>query len=116
MSQFRDAYGEFRRQGVEVAAISVDSPYSHRAWAAELNIPYPMLSDFGRELMASYGIPTRDVRLLPAVGSRSAFVTYAGGIIRYAWYAPEGGGMPPIEEILEAVRQLPAPAEGAKHV
>lgn len=29
------------------------------------------------------------------------------------WYASEGGGMPPMEEILEAVRLLPEPAEGA---
>jgi peroxiredoxin len=63
--------------------------------------------------MASYGIPTDDVPLLPAVGGRSAFVVDADSIIRYAWYAPEGGGMPPIEDILEAVRQLPERARGA---
>ena len=99
-----------------MAALSVDSPYSHRAWAAELGIPYPVLSDFGRELMASYGIPTRDVPFLPAVGSRSAFLIDADGIIRYAWYAPEGGGMPAVQEILEAARKLPLRLDGAKQV
>ena len=68
MSQFRDAYGEFRRQGVEVAALSVDSPYSHRAWAAELNIPYPLLSDFAREFLTSYRVPLRAAKWVEPVG------------------------------------------------
>jgi peroxiredoxin len=92
---------------VEVAAVSVDSPYSHRVWAAELDIPYPLLSDFGRELIAGYAIPTRDLRLLPSVSGRSAFLVDASQVIRYAWYESEGGGLPPVEEILEAVRHLP---------
>lgn len=109
MSQFRDAYDEFRRQEVEVAAVSVDSPYSHRAWAAELDVPYPLLSDFSRELMTAYKIPPRDMRLLPAVTSRSAFLIDAGRILRYVWYDTERGGLPPVDEILEAARQLPQP-------
>ena len=116
MSQFRDAYDEFRGPGVEVAAISVDSPYSHRAWAAELGIPDPMLSDFGRTLMANYGIPTHSVPFRPAVGGRSAFLIDADGIMRYAWNAPEGGGMPQVEDILEAARQLPADRDDIKTV
>lgn len=107
MSQFRDAYDEFRRQGVEVAALSVDSPYSHRVWAEELHLPFPLLSDFGREFVTSYGVPTRDIRLLPAVAGRSAFLVDASEIVRYVWYQPEGRGLPPVEEILEAARQLP---------
>jgi glutaredoxin-dependent peroxiredoxin len=116
VSRFRDRYDEFRRHGVEVAAASVDSPYSHRAWAAELGIRYPMLSDFGREFITAYGIPARDIPRLPGVASRSAFLIDADGIIRYVWYEPEEGGLPPVEEVLEAVRHLaeppPACAEG----
>lgn len=109
MSRFRDRYDEFRRHGVEVAATSVDSPYSHRAWAAELDIRYPLLSDFGREFITGYGIPAREIPLLPGVASRSAFLLDTGGIIRYVWYEPEGGGLPPVEEILEAAQYLPQP-------
>jgi peroxiredoxin len=108
VSQLRDAYDEVRRQQVEVAAVSVDSPYSHQAWAEKLNVPYPLISDFGREFLAKYGVPERNLHLLPRIGSRSAFVVDAEGIIRYVWYA-EGRGLPPIEEILQAVRALPTP-------
>ncbi|HEX6510483.1 MAG TPA: redoxin domain-containing protein [Chloroflexota bacterium] len=108
MSQFRDAYDEFRREGVEVAAISVDSPYSHRAWSKELGgIPYPLLSDFAREFLEQYGVPENTAGLLPRTARRSAFVIDSEGIVRYVWYPPEGRGLPPIDEILEAVRALP---------
>ena len=106
MSRFRDAYDEFRRAGIEVAAISVDSHHSHRAFARELDIPYPMLSDFNRAFLAGYGVPERNAGLLERLGTRSAFVVDADGIIRYAWYVSEAGGQPPVDEILEAARRL----------
>jgi glutaredoxin-dependent peroxiredoxin len=104
VSQFRDAYDEFRRAGFEVAAISVDSPYSHRAWAKELGVDYPLISDFARELATSYRIPLRIDGALPGTTKRSAFVIDSDKIVRYAWYAPEGKGLPPVDEILTVVQ------------
>ena len=106
MSQFRDAYDEFRRAGFEVAAISVDSPYAHRVWAGQLNIQYPLISDFGREFAGAYHVPLRTGGPLPGTTTRSAFVVDAKKVVRYAWYAPEGRGLPPVDEILTAVREM----------
>ena len=106
MSQFRDKYDEFRRHEVEIATISVDSHHSHRVWAEQLSIPYPMLSDFNREFIEAYGVPERSVALLHRVSTRSAFLIDAGGIIRYVWYAPPEGSLPPVDEILAAAREL----------
>jgi peroxiredoxin len=112
VSRFRDAYDEFRRLGVEVAAISVDSPYSHRAWAESLDVPYPLLSDFNREFSEKYGVPLRDMRLLARVAARSAFIVDAEGIVRYVWNQPEGRALPPVDEILQAARSLASSADG----
>lgn len=106
MSQFRDAYGEFRRAGFEVAAISVDSPYSHRAWAKELGVEYPLISDFARTFARDYHVPLRNVGPLPGTTNRSAFVIDSDRILQYVWYAPQGKGLPDVEEILAAVRSL----------
>ena len=107
VSLFRDAYDEFRREGVEVATISVDSPYAHRVWARDLAVPYPMISDFNRDLMERYGIPDANMRLLPRVTSRAAFVIDGGCIVRYIWYRSENGEGVPLAEILEAAGALP---------
>ena len=81
MSQFRDAYDEFRRAGFEVAAISVDSPYSHRAWAKELGLEYPLISDFTGTFAADYHVPLSTGGPLPGTTSRSAFVSQAWELI-----------------------------------
>ena len=85
----------------------MDSPYSHRAWGKELGVPYPMISDFGRQLLQAYSVPEYDMRLLPGTASRSAFLVDAGGIIRYVWYQSDSPGLPPVDQIMEAVRALP---------
>jgi peroxiredoxin len=37
---------EFKKRGVEIIGISVDSVYSHGAWAAVRGIDFPLLADF----------------------------------------------------------------------
>jgi peroxiredoxin len=111
VSQFRDAFDEFRRAGFEVAAISVDSPYSHRAWAKELGLEYPLVSDFARTFAVGYHVPLSTDTVLPGTTSRTAFVIDSDRILRYVWYAPEGKGLPDVEEILQAVRSLPHPGD-----
>lgn len=106
MSQFRDAYDEFRRAGFEVAALSVDSPYSHSAWAKELDVEYPLISDFAREFAAAYHVPLSTEGALRGTTSRSAFIIDSDRTLRYVWYAPERKVRPPVDEILNEVRAL----------
>lgn len=107
MSQFRDAYGEFRRENIEVATLSVDSGHCHRVWAEQLDVPFPMLSDANREIMAAYRIPPRSLDLIRDLHTRSAFVIDAAREVRYFWYGQDHGGFPSIPEILSVVRALP---------
>jgi peroxiredoxin len=96
-----------------VAGISVDSPYCHRAFAEELEIPFPLLSDFNREISRAYRIPVRQLRLLSDVTGRTAFVIDSACVIRFAWYPEEGSrGLPPLDEVLQAVKALPGDPPG----
>jgi peroxiredoxin len=104
VSQFRDAYGEFRRLNTEVASVSVDSPYAHRVWARELNIPFPMISDFDRDLLSKYGALTNDVPFLGAIGGYHAFAVDSSRTLKGVWYQPEAGGLSPVDRILETVK------------
>lgn len=42
---FRDAYEELAGKDTEVIGISVDSDASHRKFAAEHNVPFPLVAD-----------------------------------------------------------------------
>ena len=47
MGQLQEQIGRFGEKGATVLGISVDSPWSHKAWAEERGIEFPLLSDFG---------------------------------------------------------------------
>jgi peroxiredoxin len=109
MAQFRDAYNEFRKANVEVASISVDSPYSHLAWARQTGIQFPMLSDFARTLLPQLGALGPGSPLLPSTARRTAFVIDPARTICYVWYAPPEGGLPPVGEVLAAAQRVALP-------
>ena len=46
LSLYQSELGEFARYGAKLLGISVDSIYSHGAWAAVRGIIYPLLADF----------------------------------------------------------------------
>src|SRR5256885_3420987 len=46
---FRDSYDAFTAAGAEVIGVSADSVASHRRLAAHPGLPFPLLSDRGRE-------------------------------------------------------------------
>ena len=106
MSQFRDAYGEFRRLEVEIASISVDSPYVHRVWAQELGIEFPMIGDLEHTLLRAYDAlgPTRP--LLGELGQYHAFLIDAQGVVRGVWYQPEKPALSPLQDVLAACSAL----------
>lgn len=46
---FRDALSELNDANAQVIGISVDSPFSLRAFAEAQNLTYPLLSDFNKD-------------------------------------------------------------------
>jgi peroxiredoxin (alkyl hydroperoxide reductase subunit C) len=106
MSQFRDAYDEFRRINVEVASVSVDSPYCHLAWSRQIGIAFPMISDFTRTLLPQLDALVPGSALLPNVARRSAILIDPEKTVRYAWYPPPEGGLPPVGEVLHHAQRF----------
>ncbi len=51
MSQVQEEIARFRDRGARVLGISADSPWSHRAWAEERGIGFPLLADFYKEVI-----------------------------------------------------------------
>src|ERR1700733_14178789 len=43
-------------KNAEVVAISIDSPWSHKAWAEKLNLKHRLLSDMHRAVTKDYGL------------------------------------------------------------
>jgi len=77
-------YDELKKLGVEVLAISVDSPFVHKMWQEnELSkmvpggVPFPILSDFGGNIGKAYGVYDEE----SGVDVRGRFIINPEGII-----------------------------------
>ena len=73
---------EFEELGAQVIGCSVDSKYSHLAWAERDfgKLGFPLLSDIKREATEAYGV------LLPdeGIALRGTFIIDPEGVLRYA--------------------------------
>jgi AhpC/TSA family protein/cytochrome c biogenesis DsbD-like protein len=67
----------FRKQGLEVAAISYDSPAVLRHFAASRNIGFPLLADPASEVIRRFGLAQDN-----GAAYATTFVTDAHGVVR----------------------------------
>ncbi len=92
---------EFERRGAQILAVSVDSVYSHGAWAAVRGISFPLLADFHPkgEVSRRYGV----WREGDGFSERALYVIDPQGRIAWAHVSPYVHHIPDIYELLEAV-------------
>lgn len=86
--------------------MSVDSVFSHRAFAEKLGIEFPLLSDFNREVSPAYGAMFDEVFGLKNVAKRALFVIDQDGTVQYEWVTDHPGELPDPGEALAVLRAL----------
>ena len=94
---------EFRKFNAELMGISVDSVWSHLAFAKDRNLHFPLLSDFEPkgEVARTYQV----YRAKEGTTERALFVIDADGIIRWSYVSPVGVN-PGADGILRALESL----------
>jgi len=108
MCVFRDGLYELSAPTTQVVGISVDSVFTLKAFAQTYNLPFPLLSDFNRQVTKLYGVLQN-----PWVGfdyggvaKRSIFLVDKKGSLRYRWVTDTPSNEPPYEKIAEAAARL----------
>ena len=78
---FRDGWSALRKAGVAVVGISPDPAEAHQAFAKKYKLPFTLLSDPDRKVMAKYG----------AYGEKVLYGKKSMGVIRSTvWIGPDG--------------------------
>ncbi len=54
--EFRDAYDEFRRRGLEILGVSPDTEASHLKFKTKHELPFTLLADPDHEVAERYGV------------------------------------------------------------
>jgi peroxiredoxin Q/BCP len=53
---FRDEFSDFKKSGIEVLGVSVDSEASHQKFAAKYQLPFTLLADPDHSIADAYGV------------------------------------------------------------
>ena len=94
---------ELRDLGAEILAVAVTPTFAQQAFAAKLGVGFPLLSDWDREVCASYGVRYSSWKGHAGLAKRSIFVIDAGGVIRYRWVTEDALVLPDLDEVVTAV-------------
>src|SRR6266550_4663713 len=81
MELLRDRRAEFEAAGVRPFGVSRDSPWTHIAWAAALDLNFDLLSDWNAEAIRGFGI-SQGWGGMQDVAQRSAFLVEVGHLGR----------------------------------
>ncbi len=109
MCSFRDSMARLTDLKAQVVGISVNDPFSNKGFAEKNRLPFPILSDYKREVIKKWGLELPDFAGLKdyTVAKRSIFILDKTGTVRYAWVSDNPAVEPNYEEIQKALQQIP---------
>jgi len=98
---YQQEYDEFASRGIRLLGISVDSIYSHGAWAAVRGIRYPLLSDFQPrgETARAYNV----WRNADGHSERAVYLIDVDGVIRWTHVSERLKQLPDFDELVAAL-------------
>jgi peroxiredoxin len=102
----RDNLNTYSTLDAEVFGISVDSPFSQKAWKEKENLNFTLLSDFNREVVKAYGAQYDKLGAFEGVAKRSAFVIDKEGKVQYAEVLESAGDLPNFDKVNETLQRL----------
>ncbi len=56
MQNFQQNLAKLEAADTQVLGVSMDSPFSNKAWAEKLGVTFPLLSDWGGDVTKEYGL------------------------------------------------------------
>jgi peroxiredoxin len=108
MCAFRDSMARLIDLKAQVIGISVNDPFSNKEFAEKNRLTFPVLSDYNREAIRTYGVEMLNFAGLDGytVAERSIFIIDKNGTVRYVWMSEDPTVEPDYAEIEKALEQI----------
>jgi len=99
--EFRDNIFAFRDINTQILGVSLDDVESHKAFAENHSLPFPLLADTEGETSTAYGVKTRMFGM--TVAKRQTFIIGPDGIIakHYETVKPDGHSVNVLADLKE---------------
>ena len=106
LAEFRSRNEAAVADGIGIYGISVDSVFSHQAFAKELGgLPYELIGDFERKLVHAFGVARDDVAGYSGMARRTVFVIDGDGVITWTWITSREQPQPDYDLVIEEARK-----------
>jgi len=94
------------QRDVTILGVSTDSAFSHREFARQNGLEFPLVSDNDGRVAERYGVLGTELHGHSRLAQRSVFVVDDRGTVRYAWRTDEPTQLPDVEDVREAVDSI----------
>ncbi len=110
MCTFRDSMAELNKVHAQVVGISVNDPFTNRAFAQQNNLNFPLLSDYNREVVRKYNVFHENFSGLNGytAAKRSVFILDPDGVVTYKWVSEDPAKEPNYEELKREAAKIAA--------
>lgn len=108
MCALRDSLAKFNELKADIVGISVNDPFSNKAFSDQNQLNFPLLSDYTRKTVCDYDVAVEDFAGMHGytAAKRSAFIIDGKGVVRYRWVSEDPGVEPDYGEIEEHLREM----------
>ena len=108
MCAFRDSMARLTSLKAQIIGIAVTDPFSNKAFAEKNRLSFPILSDYKREVIQTYGIELPDFAGLAGytTAKRAIFILDKDGIVSYIWITDDPTVEPNYGEIENFLEEM----------
>jgi glutaredoxin-dependent peroxiredoxin len=107
LTEFRSRHEDAAANGVGIYGISVDSVFSHGAFAKELGgLPFDLVGDFERTMVSDYGVRRDDVAGYSGMARRTIFIIDRDRVIRWTWVASREQPQPDYDAVVNEAKRI----------
>jgi peroxiredoxin len=108
MCAFRDSMQTLNSLNAQVVAISVNDPWTNKAFAEANKLQFPILCDYTREVVRKFNVFHDDFAGLKGytVAKRSVFVLDPKRVVRYRWVTEDPGKQPNYDEVRDVLARI----------
>ena len=95
---------QFGNMNAQVFAISVNDPWTNKAFADQNKLNFPILSDYLRDVVKTYNVYHQDFGNLKGyvAAKRSVFILDPNGVVTYKWVTEDPSKEPNYEDLRKA--------------
>jgi glutaredoxin-dependent peroxiredoxin len=106
LGTLRDSIATLGAEKAQVLGVSTDTFFALKAFADQQQLNFPLLSDYNKDVIRSYGVVNPDMIGLKDIAKRAVFVIDQQGVVRHREVLDDARNEPNYDRVRAALASL----------